>query len=270
MGRIKEKKEKADNKEKDKQDKDKDAKKDRRLAKRPLPKDAFSGPKSLNATSLKDLGGNPSLRRLMHSKNKEERSSQLYALKYLLDEIRYHLDITNPDLINFGDNFNWNPQNSRDLFVGKDHIIFRGIVKGSPAIPLTLSYDMHTGVVSMNSLLGNEDNTFLINATRANTPLFTSKTFDELTAKKVTFSKLKADTLDTGTPFQKELVELNIEKNKMWATLFESFDLNTQSAYHSSNSQGIFHLLNILDNSIRTPRDARLFTQTLNRLNQDI
>lgn len=231
-------------------------------------------PVSMSDFSMRDIRWNQSLKSYLKShsnKDKEKTNTQtLQALAWVLDEIRDHLDTTTYEQINFANSFNWNPRNNENLSIDDDKIQIKWNLAWEPAIPVIFNYDMHTGLISMNSSLNYKNGNIHINNTQANIPLFITKPFENFKKPEAKAEKLLRRSTDAGRPFQKELVELNLEKNKAISLLTETFDLNNKPDYNNTNSRWVYHLLQIINNSIKTSQDARLFRQQITRLNQMI
>lgn len=265
----------ANSKKWKKDDKDeKKMKKDERNPKNFADKNSADDPepKSIKDTSVRDIRWNTSLRSfLQENKTEVKNRNKIQAIDTVINEIKDRLDTTTRELINFWEALSRNPQNSDDFFIDDDQIIIKWKLQWNPIVPIVFRYDMNTGVVKTNDTLYQQDNTFLTSGVVANQSIFSLPTFEELQKgkkKDAKREKLKHETIDPAFPFEKQLVELNIERNRAAQTLFETFDINTQKLYTADISSGVYHLLQILNNSLTTAEDARIFRKNIQDLNK--
>ena len=144
----------------------------------------------------------------------------------------------------------------------------KGELAGQPKTPIIFSYDMQTGLLSINNICHEKEGILTINANQATTPLFSLSAFNNLKDHNVTFKDVRSEQTDTTVNFQKNTIELHIEKNRTLTYLTENFDIATKTQYDKANSKGIMHLFQILEKSFVKPDEHRLLRKNLQRLNK--
>ncbi|MDR2190417.1 MAG: hypothetical protein LBP53_04440 [Candidatus Peribacteria bacterium] len=127
---------------------------------------------------------------------------------------------------------------------------------------------METGILSTNSIAKQTtEHSLVLNSTQANVPLFNLGRWEELKDPNAEFKDLMEDKGDKTIGFQKQIIELNIEKNRTLSYLITTFGIDKQSAYLQNQSPGIYHLFQVVENSLRTPEECRIFREQMQRLN---
>jgi hypothetical protein len=127
---------------------------------------------------------------------------------------------------------------------------------------------MKSGILSMNNIAKEQNNAFTLNNTEANVSLLSLGGFDELKNLSNGNSNDILDTPKQGktADFQKEYIELNIEKNRTTQRLITTFGFNKQHEHTEKESSGSYHMFQLLQQSLTTPDECRLLRTNLQRI----
>ena len=200
-----------------------------------------------------------------HAKIGEKRRSIVGGVDNVFQTINEYLNTQTKEGINFSEIFNIDTRNNVEI-TPDNKIIMKGFLKNSEQhnTPQTFSYDMNTWILSTNSILWYDKArwTFSINNAQGDMPLFSLPDFATL---KDNNKEKKADI--SIEPFKREVMELNIEKNKTIEYIIHSFNLDSKPQY-DKNNPGIYHMLQLIDNSLNTPEECRNLRQNIWQLDE--
>jgi hypothetical protein len=103
---------------------------------------------------------------------------------------------------------------------------------------------------------------------KADSFLFSLGKFDDLKNRDISWQEIKnTGDQDKTVTFQKQKVELNVEKNRTLTYLAESFGFHTDKPFTKSGFPETYRMFEILEQSFQHPQDCRDFRRYLQRLN---
>jgi hypothetical protein len=156
---------------------------------------------------------------------RNQRSSTVYAINEVINYMKDYLNLYVDEQTNFLQEFTINP--SKDIEIKDNKIFFKGNMKSNAQVkdgdtPINLSYDMNTKWLSINTLTKQEGKAISTNNTTPNMPLFRLTTIEDLPPNTKFKDKPHQDKTEA---FHKELIALNIEKNKTLKYVLTNFNL---------------------------------------------
>lgn len=201
---------------------------------------------------------NPALKHLVSNKG-EKAGEAIQTIQQVFSYLTKYLDTTTSEQKNFLQDFTIDFSNGIQV-VGST-IEITGFMKngGYKDTPISFSYDMDSRDFAINTLLEHNTNAdlFKINPSHPNKTLFQLPQNLDTTQGNapLIFSK---DTKDN--------MELNIEKNRTISTVLNLFYLNKQPPEYGKNDKGIYHMFQLLENSLTTLADCTEFRLNMQQL----
>jgi hypothetical protein len=168
----------------------------------------------------------------------KEKEQDLKAINDVLQYIKEYLNITTQgEHLNFGERFNRNPNSKENLNIDSEHITIKGTLQDTPPIPISFSYNMKSGKLSTNNIVEQTTtDAFIVNNTEANTELFDLGNRESLKNPDAEFKDLRKEQEVKTIGFNKQRLELNIEKNRTLNYLITSFQLDKKTEYPKNQS----------------------------------
>ncbi|MDR3168587.1 MAG: hypothetical protein LBU27_02260 [Candidatus Peribacteria bacterium] len=203
----------------------------------------------------------------------EKNTPTLKALEQVFAYIQEYLDLTTDQQINFLQEFNFDLK--QGLKINNGNLQLSGALNNEPSsqksttapTPINFSYNMATGDFAINTLLQfgkaeEKSDSYHLNRTQANKvlfklPLFTSLETKAKLANEVTFSS------PTISPVDQEILAFHIEKNRAIESVFSLFDLPHYDQYTIANTPGMYHLCQLIDQSLTDAETCALFRKEM-------
>jgi hypothetical protein len=222
---------------------------------------------------------------------KQTRELYLASLGRVIDTIKEHLNTTMQGTQqNFSTDFTF--QNAESLEIHDGQLIIKGTMKGTP---ISFFYDLATGTIATNTIIGEDKGVFHLNNDNLKTPLMQLIPFNNiikngkqaLQGKREAFAQLKhlntreerkasgqaiakeallPITTVKSLTYQKENFATMMEKNQTLQMVIQLFELDKHTTYTKEESPGIYHLLQILNNSITTAEEGQLMRKNIEKL----